>query len=238
VCVFRSVEAAVDTVVALLQCGVPLARIELLDTLTVQSINAYRPLGLPEQPLVLLELHAFSREALDEQFAMIDEIVGEYEGHVHATATTADERHVLWEARHTVYYAGLAMRPGARSWTTDACVPISHLAQCIQETRADVAASGLLAPLVGHVGDGNFHLLILLDPGNTTEVAAAKGIATRLTDRALSFGGTCTGEHGIGLGKMASLVKQHGDALPIMRAIKQALDPQRLMNPGKLFTDS
>lgn len=237
ICVFDSIEAAVDTVVALLQCGVPLARIELLDELTVQSINAYRPMGLPEQPMVLLELHAFSREALGEQFEMINDVVSSLGGRVHATATTVDERDALWEARHNVYFAGLAMRPGARAWTTDVCVPISHLAQCIRETRADVIASGMLAPLVGHVGDGNFHLLILLDPNNPSEVAVAKGIATRLTDRAIAFGGTCTGEHGIGLGKMASLEKQHGDALPIMRAIKQALDPRRIMNPGKLFTD-
>jgi D-lactate dehydrogenase (cytochrome) len=237
VCVFETVDTAVDTVVALLQCGVPLARIELLDEMTVRSINAFRPMGLPEQAMILLELHAFSREAIAEQLETVHELVASNGGRVHASATTEDERAKLWEARHNVYYAGLAMRPGARAWTTDACVPVSHLAQCIRETRADVAASGMLAPLVGHVGDGNFHLLILLDPNDAEEVRTARGIATRLTDRALALGGTCTGEHGVGLGKMSSLAREHGDALPLMRAIKQALDPRRIMNPGKLFTD-
>ncbi len=235
VCVFESIDAAVDTVVALLQCGVPLARIELLDDVTVRSLNTFRSLGLPEQPAIFLELHAFSDSSIAEQLDLVHEVVHDGNGRVHASATTADDRERLWEARHDVYYAGLAMRPGARSWTTDACVPVSALAQCIRETRADVAASGLLAPLVGHVGDGNFHLLILLEPGNARELELAKGIAMRLTERAVAAGGTCTGEHGIGIGKMPSLVKQHGDLIPLMRAIKRALDPQGLMNPGKMF---
>jgi D-lactate dehydrogenase (cytochrome) len=235
VCMFDEIESAVNTVVALLQCGVPLARIELLDDVTVRSVNAFSQLTLPEQPALFIELHAFSSAAITEQLTFVHEVVDANGGHVHSSATSASDRYTLWEARHDVYYAGLAMRPGSRSWTTDACVPITHLAQCIRETRADVAASGLMAPLVGHVGDGNFHLLILLDPASASEVETAKGIATRLTDRAIGFGGTCTGEHGIGIGKMPSLVKQHGDALPVMRAIKHALDPQGIMNPGKLF---
>lgn len=235
VCVFDSIDAAVNTVTSLLQCGVPLARIELLDDVTMRSINAFKQLSFPEAPTIFLELHAFSREALAEQFALIDDVVADNGGRVHAHATNEAERYELWEARHDVYYAGLAMKAGSRSWTTDACVPITNLAQCIRETREDVAASGLLAPLVGHVGDGNFHLLILLDPSNAEEIERAKAVAYRLTDRAIALGGTCTGEHGIGIGKMPSLIKQHGDALPLMRAIKHAFDPRGLLNPGKLF---
>jgi D-lactate dehydrogenase (cytochrome) len=234
-CVFPSIEAAVDAVVALLQCGVPVARIELLDDLTVGAVNAFSGLGLPEQPMIFTELHAFSREALVEQLEMVQSIVGEHGGGVHATATTEEERARLWEARHKVYFAGLAMKPGARSWTTDVCVPISSLAECIREARADCAAHGVLAPLVGHVGDGNFHMLLLVDPTDAEGLARAKAVNDRLVQRAIDCGGTCTGEHGIGMGKIASLAKQHGDLLPLMRSIKAAFDPTNLMNPGKIF---
>jgi D-lactate dehydrogenase (cytochrome) len=235
-CSFASVDLAVDAVVALLQSGVPLARIELLDATTIAALNSYLSLGYPEQPMVFLELHAFSKEALGEQLEAVQEVVTEHEGHVHAKATTEDDRARLWDARHRVYYAGIAMRPGARSWTTDVCVPVSHLARCIRETRADVAETGIVAPLVGHVGDGNFHLLLLIDPNDDAERARATGVATRLTERALALGGTCTGEHGVGMGKMASLEKEHGDSLHVMRAIKDALDPRHILNPGKIFT--
>lgn len=235
VCSFASVEAAVDAVVALLQSGVPLARIELLDDVTIASLNSYLELGYPEVPMVFLELHAFSRDALAEQMGAVHEVVADQGGCVHASATTEDERARLWDARHRVYYAGIARRPGARSWTTDVCVPVSALAQCIRETRADVAATGIEAPLVGHVGDGNFHLLLLIDPSDPDERERARGVALRLTERALAAGGTCTGEHGIGVGKMASLAKEHGDALPVMRAIKDALDPRNILNPGKIL---
>ena len=234
-CSFPSVDAAVDAVVALLQSGVPLARIELLDDVTIASLNAYLALGYPEVPMVFLELHAFSRDALGEQMGAVHEVVVEHGGRVHASATTEDERARLWDARHRVYYAGIARRPGARSWTTDVCVPVSALAQCIRETRADVAATGIEAPLVGHVGDGNFHLLLLIDPADPAERERAQGISVRLTERALAAGGTCTGEHGIGLGKMSSLAKEHGDSLPVMRAIKDALDPRHILNPGKIM---
>lgn len=234
-CAFPSIDAAVDTVVALLQCGVPLARIELLDELTVKGINNFTGMSLPESAMIFLELHAFSAGALDEQLDMVRAIVTEQGGHVHQTATTEEERGKLWEARHKVYFAGLAMRPGARSWTTDVCVPVSELARCIRETRADLTTHGLLAPLVGHVGDGNFHLLLLIDPGDTEQLARARAFNDRLVRRAIDMGGTCTGEHGIGMGKIGSLAKQHGDLLPLMRAIKVAFDPQNLMNPGKIF---
>lgn len=235
-CAFPSVDAAVEAVVALLQGGVPLARIELVDDVTIAALNAHLALGYPELPMVFTELHAFSRAALAEQLAEVHEVVQEHGGTVHAAATTEEDRARLWDARHRVYYAGLALRPGARAWTTDVCVPVSALARCIRETRADLAATGVVAPLVGHVGDGNFHLLLLIDPNDPAERERAKGIATRLTDRALALGGTCTGEHGIGMGKQGSLEKEHGDLLPVMRAIRHALDPGDLMNPGKIFS--
>lgn len=237
-CAFPTIESAVDAVVALLQCGVPLARIELLDELTVGAVNAFSGLALPVTPMVFTELHAFSAGAITEQLETVRDIVGEYGGQVHATATTEDDRARLWEARHKVYFAGLALRPGARSWTTDVCVPVSQLAACIRETRADLVAEGLLAPLVGHVGDGNFHLLLLVDPHDAEQLVRARAFNDRLVRRAIDMGGTCTGEHGIGMGKMASLAKQHGDLLPLMRDIKRAFDPHNLMNPGKIFDAS
>ncbi len=235
-CSFATVDDAVDAVVALLQSGVPLARIELVDAMTIGALNRYLLLGLPEQPMLFLELHAFSKDALGEQLDAVRDVVGEFNGSVHAMATTEDERARLWDARHRVYYAGIALRPGARSWTTDVCVPVSHLARCIRETREDIAQTGIVAPLVGHVGDGNFHVLLLIDPNNDEERERARGISTRLTERALSLGGTCTGEHGVGIGKMGSLEMEHGDSLPVMRAIKRALDPRNVLNPGKIFS--
>lgn len=233
-CAFASIDEAVHAVVALLQCGVPLARIELLDAMTIRSVNGLSKLGYPELPMVFLELHAYSAGAMAEQLAAVHEIIAGFSGRVHESATTEDDRQRLWTARHNVYYAGLALMPGARSWTTDVCVPISSLAEVIRATRADVDEAGILAPLVGHVGDGNFHLLMLLDPGDAGALARARAVNDRLVARAIACGGTCTGEHGVGLGKMASLAKEHGDLLPVMRAIKQALDPHDLMNPGKI----
>ncbi len=234
VCAFPSVDQGVHAVVALLQCGVPLGRIELLDAMTVQAVNALSGLGLPEVPTVFLEIHAYSRAAIAEQLAAVEETIGGFDGRVHASATTEEERHRLWEARHNVYYAGLAMRPGARSWTTDVCVPVSELPAIIAATRADLDATGIVAPLVGHVGDGNFHLLMLVRPDHPEDLEVARGANDRLVARALACGGTCTGEHGVGLGKRASLAKEHGDLLPIMRGIKTLLDPRGIMNPGKV----
>lgn len=234
ICAFDSVDEAVHAVVALLQCGVPLARIELLDAMTVQAVNRLSGLGLPECPMIFLEVHAYSASAIAEQLAAVHEIIGHHAGRVHDSATTEEARARLWEARHKVYYAGLAMRPGFRSWTTDVCVPVSQLASVIRDTRTDLESVGIVAPLVGHVGDGNFHLLMLVDPNDESSIAMARAANDRLVARALACGGTCTGEHGVGLGKLSSLAKEHGDLLPAMRAIKQALDPQNLMNPGKV----
>ena len=148
-----------------------------------------------------------------------------------------EDRHTLWQARHNAYYATVASRPGARAWTTDICVPISHLAECILETQADIAAAGVVAPLVGHAGDGNFHLIIMLNPDDPTELEKISRLSERLVERALKFGGTCSGEHGIGIGKLKYLQAEHGDALDVMRAIKRAIDPAHLMNPGKLIPE-
>ena len=234
-CAFPTVDGAVEAVVALLQCGVPLARIELLDEVTVGAVKALSGLDLPDAPMILMELHATSQAAMAEQLGTVRELVTGAGGGVHATATTEEGRARIWEARHKVYFAGLALRPGARSWTTDVCVPISHLASNIREARADCAANGLVAPLVGHVGDGNFHLLLLVDPADADGLARATAVNERLVERAIACGGTCTGEHGIGMGKLGSLAKQHGDLLPVMRAIKAALDPRNLLNPGKVI---
>jgi D-lactate dehydrogenase (cytochrome) len=185
--------------------------------------------------MIFLELHAFSAPAIAEQLETVHEVVANSGGNVHADATTEEARARLWEARHRVYYAGRALRPGARSWTTDVCVPISALAENIREARADCARHGILAPLVGHVGDGNFHMLLLVDPADAEAIANASAVNERLVQRALASGGTCTGEHGIGMGKVGSLVKEHGDLLPAMRAIKSVFDPHNLMNPGKIL---
>lgn len=235
VCAFDTIDEAVQAVVALLQCGVPLARIELLDAMTIRSVNASSRLGYPEVPMLFLELHAYSAPAIAEQLAAVHELIGGFGGRVHDSATTEERRHKLWEARHNVYYAGLALRPGARSWTTDVCVPISQLASVIRETRQDLEDSGILAPMVGHVGDGNFHLLMLVHPDRPGDLALARGANDRLVARALACGGTCTGEHGVGLGKIDSLAKEHRDLVPLMRSIKGALDPRNLMNPGKII---
>lgn len=237
VCRFDSIATAVDTVVALLQCGVPLARIELIDEFSVRTINAYMGMTLPEAPLVFLELHAFSATAVAEQLETVRELVAEGGGAVHEMATTTQDRERLWEARHNAYYAGVASQPGSDVWSTDACVPISALAQCISETRADIEAHGVQAPLVGHVGDGNFHLLLLTNFANADARAQVYGVIDRLVNRTLRLGGTCTGEHGIGMGKIDALARQHADAIDTMRAVKRALDPHNLMNPGKLFRD-
>jgi D-lactate dehydrogenase (cytochrome) len=229
------VDAAVDTVVTLLQSAVPLARIELLDRLTIDAVRRYSALDLPDAPMLFIELHAFSAVAVAEQLAAVREVVSDAGGSVHATATTEEERARLWDARHKTYFAGLALRPGARAWTTDVCVPISHLASAIRDVRRDLDACGMVAPLVGHVGDGNFHLLLLIDPANDVDLQRARAVNDRLVERALACGGTCTGEHGIGMGKMTSLQKQHGDLLPLMRAIKASFDPLNLLNPGKIF---
>jgi D-lactate dehydrogenase (cytochrome) len=235
VCPFPTMEGAVNTVITTIQLGIPVARMELLDEAQVDAVNRYAKLDYPVQPTLFFEFHGTSERSVTEHAQLVQEVAAEQGGTQFAWATTTEDRARLWHARHNAFYAALAMRPGSTAWTTDVCVPISRLAQCILETRADLQATTLLAPLVGHAGDGNFHLIFVLDPNKPEEFAEAKRINARLVHRALAMGGTCTGEHGVGLGKMDYLPEEHGDALEVMKTIKRALDPENRMNPGKML---
>ena len=230
---FPSVEAAVETVILTIQSGVPVARIELLDAVQMEAINRHSKLSYPVQPTLFFEFHG-TEAGVVEQAETVGAIAGEKGGGDFQWATRAEDRNRLWQARHDAYYAALALRPGAKGWATDVCVPISTLARCISETRADVARSGLLAPIVGHVGDGNFHLVFVIDPNDPEELARARAVNDRMVLRAIALGGTSTGEHGIGYGKLEFLTAEHGEAVAVMRQVKQALDPMNLMNPGKV----
>jgi D-lactate dehydrogenase (cytochrome) len=235
VCGFESMAGAVQTVITTMQFGIPVARIELLDEVQIDAVNRYSRLAYPLQPMLLFEFHGTSQESVREHAGTVQEIAGENGGSNFQWATTAEERAKLWQARHNTFYAALALRPGAKAWVTDVCVPISTLAACVLETQRDIQDSGLIAPLVGHAGDGNFHLVILLDPEDPAELARVRAFNTRLVRRAIALGGTCTGEHGVGMGKIDYLPEEHGDAVEVMKAIKRALDPQNRMNPGKMF---
>lgn len=235
VCAFPNVEAAVDTVITTIQSGIPVARIELLDAMTMGACIRHAGLdGYVEAPTLFFEFHG-SDASVAEQAAQVQEIAREAGGSDFRFATRPEDRNRLWQARHDAYYASIAIRPGCKAWATDVCVPISRLAACIRDSLADVAEAGLIAPMVGHVGDGNFHLLFLLDPDDAAEWERAEGVNDRMVARALAMGGTCTGEHGIGMGKIASLAKEHGAALEVMAAIKHALDPKGILNPGKIL---
>ncbi|MFY2825622.1 FAD-binding oxidoreductase [Ruegeria sp. MALMAid1280] len=233
-CSFPTVDAACQAVMVTIQYGVPVARIELLDELSVRAANAYSGLDLPETPLLLLEFHGSEAGAV-EQAETFGQIAEEFGGTDFAATSTTEERNKLWQARHDMYWASLQLRPGARGISTDVCVPISRLAECVAATRAKAQELGLLAPIVGHVGDGNFHTLLLIDMENADEVAKADGFVGWLNDLAISMEGTCTGEHGIGQGKRPYLVKELGPAVTYMAAIKMALDPDNVMNPGKIL---
>lgn len=232
---FPDFEKAIDAVIETIQSGLPMARIEFLDEVQVAACNRYSKLSLPETPLLLVEFHG-SEASVAEQAQRFGAIASEHGGGDFEWATKPEDRTRLWEARHNALYASLALRPGKKGLITDVCVPISRLAEAIKGTKDDLANSTLVAPMVGHVGDGNFHLIMLIDPENPEEVAEAKRIHDRMVVRALSFDGTCTGEHGIGEGKIAFLEAEHGEGVAVMRAIKQALDPQGILNPGKMFS--
>ena len=235
ICPFPSVKAAADAVILTIQSGIPVARIELLDALQVKAVNAYSKLTLPESPLLMLEFHG-TEAGVAEQSTRFGEIAEEFGGGPFVWTTKPEERTKLWQARHDVYWSAIAFRPGARAIATDVCVPISRLADCISETQADIAASDLIAPIVGHVGDGNFHLTPLVMMEDAAEVKRLEGLVERLVLRAIAMGGTCTGEHGVGEGKMKYLAKEHGEAgLDLMRRIKASFDPQGIFNPGKIF---
>ncbi len=234
VCQFPSIAAAVDTVVATIQAGVPIGRIELLDEFEMASVNAYSKLDYAVAPTLFFEFHGTSR-GVEEQVALVKEFAAEQGGTQFRWATTPEERSKLWQARHDAYYAALAMRPGAKGWATDVCVPISRLAECIAETKRDLDQSSVLAVLVGHVGDGNFHLAFIIDPDKPEEIAEATRLNDRMIQRAIAMDGTCTGEHGVGYGKIDFLVAEHGEAVSVMRTLKRALDPDNIMNPGKIL---
>jgi D-lactate dehydrogenase (cytochrome) len=235
VCAFPSVEAAVDTVIATIQSGVPVARCELLDRAQMDACIRFSRLeGYEAAPTLFFEFHG-TDASVREQVEQVQAIAQEHGGEAFRFALRPEDRSRLWQARHDAYYAAVALRPGCKGWSTDVCVPISRLAECIRDTAAELEVAGLLAPIVGHVGDGNFHVLFLIDPGAPEELAQAEAINQRLVDRALAMGGTCTGEHGIGIGKINSLVKEHGQAVAVMKAIKRALDPDGILNPGKIL---
>jgi len=235
VCSFETMEGAVNTTISTIQMGIPVARIELLDEVQVDAINRYADFDYALKPTLFFEFHG-TEAWVQEQAEMVKEISTEEGGSDFQWSTREQEKQKLWEARHNAYYAALAMRPGSKGWATDVCVPISRLADCILETRSDIEESGLTVPLVGHVGDGNFHLLFLIDPENEEEeLKLYQPLNDRLVERALRMGGTCTGEHGIGSGKIKYMEAEHGDSLDLMRQIKQAFDPDNLMNPGKML---
>ena len=233
VCDFPTIDGAVRTVILTIQSGVPVARIELLDELTMAAVNAYSKLDYPVAPTLFFEFHG-SQAGVAEQVETVRAVADEFGGGDFAWATRAEDRNRLWQARHDALYATLALKPGKHGYATDVCVPISRLAECIAETRKDLEASSVVAPLVGHVGDGNFHLVYLIDPDDADELAEAKRLNERMVMRALAMDGTCTGEHGIGYGKLDFLQAEHGEAVSVMRLLKKALDPDNIMNPGKV----
>jgi D-lactate dehydrogenase (cytochrome) len=234
-CSFHSVKGACDAAILAIQTGIPLARIELLNAAQVRASNAYSKLALPETPLLLLEFHGSEAEVA-EQSAMFAEIAKECGGGTFEWTTKAEDRTRLWQARHDAYWAAAAIRPGSRPMSTDVCVPISRLADCVLETEEDITRLGLIAPIVGHVGDGNFHCLMLCDVNDPDEYRRGHEFVHRLAERAHAMEGTCTGEHGIGQGKQKYLSAELGpEAVDAMRALKAALDPQSIFNPGKIL---
>lgn len=234
VCPFPSLEAACNAVIATIQSGIPVARIELVNGLQMRSINLYSGLGYPEGPCLFVEFHG-SEGSVAEQASGFGDIASEFGGGPFNWTANTDERLKLWKARHDAYWASQLLRPGASSLSTDVCVPISRLAECVAATEADIDANGLVAPIVGHAGDGNFHVLILFDRDSPAELHATEAFVERLNARALAMDGTCTGEHGVGQGKRGFLRQELGEAVDVMQAVKQALDPLGIMNPGKLF---
>ena len=234
---FETLDGAVQTVIATIQSGVPVARMELLDPAAIRACNAQSQLGLPEQPTLFLELHG-SPASVDEQLDTIEAIGSGFGGGTLDRAVEAEARARLWKARHQALPAARAMVPGAVTWVTDVCVPISRLAEAIARAQSAIAEAGLFAPILGHVGDGNFHVFFVLSPGDVAAWESARRINEAMVDHALSVGGTCTGEHGIGIGKREALVREHGaEAVMLMRRVKKAIDPEGLLNPMKLFGD-
>jgi D-lactate dehydrogenase (cytochrome) len=235
VCSFTTIANAVDTVIQAIQIGVPLARVEFVDENGVRALNRHDKLTLPEKPLLLFEFHG-SEQGVKEQAELVQQIADEHGAIGFEWATRPEDRSRLWQARHNAYFALLQLRPGSRAISTDCCVPISRLTECLLETKADCDRENLIYGIVGHVGDGNFHVQMLVDPSDPTDVARAESVNERMVHRAIAMDGTCTGEHGIGLHKLDFLVHEAGEeAVDLMRTIKHALDPNNIFNPGKVI---
>lgn len=235
VCQFDDLESAVNTSILIVQAGIPVARMELLDDVQMKACISYSKLeGYQAKPTIFFEFHGTEAGA-KEQAETVQEIAEEFGGSAFQWTAEMEDRNKLWQARHDAYYAAIALRAGAEGWATDVCVPVSRLAQCINETKADLENTGLISPLVGHVGDGNFHMLYIVDPNNKEEMALAQQHSDRMVVRALAMGGTCTGEHGVGYGKIHFLTEEHGESMVLMRSLKTAFDPDNIMNPGKII---
>lgn len=235
VCSFATLEGAVQTVITTIQYGMPVARMELLDEIQIDAVNKYSKLDYPVTPTLFFEFHGTSERHVIEQAETVQGISTDHGGTGFRWATKPEDRARLWRARHDAYYATLALRPGSQAVTTDVCVPISRLADCILDTKRDLASSSLITTLVGHAGDGNFHLIYLVDPERPVELEDAKRLNDRMVKRAIEMGGTCSGEHGVGSGKVPFVELEHGDAVDLMRLIKRAIDPDNIMNPGKMI---
>ena len=233
-CSFETVQGAVETVMEAIQFGIGLARVEFLDDKQIEAINLYSKIDLPVAPTLFFEFHGMNDRDIGDQTAMLQSLAAEHGGQGFKWKTNPEDMDQLWNARHNAYFAAHALVPGAKILITDICVPISRLAECITETKKDLGHVSFPATIVGHVGDGNFHVLCVLDPGNPSQAEEADRFAEQTVHRALSMSGTCTGEHGIGYGKMKYLQDEHGEALEVMRTIKRALDPDNRMNPGKI----
>ncbi len=234
-CGFESLAGAVDTVVQAIQLGVPMARVEILDDVQMRAVNRWSKLDYPELTTLFFEFHG-SAASVAEQIEIVSGLAAENGGGAFAWSNRPEERTRLWKARHEAYYAAVGLRPGCVGWPTDVCVPIGRLAECIAQTKRDLEDASIPAPILGHVGDGNFHVVFVIDPNNPQEQCEAEELNRRLIERALSMDGTCTGEHGIGLGKQDWLVSELGEAVDLMRAVKRAIDPKDLFNPGKIFS--
>ena len=231
---FTSIKDAADTVITTIQSGIPVARIELLDAIQVKACNLYSKLSLPEEPLLLLEFHG-SKKSVDEQSELFGEIALEFGGNNYEWTSNNEERNKLWKARHDAYWAARSYMPGTEMYSTDVCVPISRLSECIVETVKDLNDNDLIGPIASHAGDGNFHVAVMLDTNNENEVSKLGPFLDRLSDRAIKMDGTCTGEHGIGQGKRKYMYNELGNSVDVMESIKKSFDPNLIMNPGKLF---